>query len=235
VVSLFHNLARIAKYANHTRHRVNITFNVLDRKPKNGDRVPFNIFEDTLIRLAPRFYGKLNSTSRRVKNADGLVYDVVEKPVLFEAILHWIDRGEVLEKPYYEPCHRESHYLELYDLAANTYELPDLSNAIIDSLYDMQESRDIQLQMINKAYSITEPGDGLRRLYFDWLLGLSNEEFDATNIEEPAIIDDLREAAKKALMGNGIGPKENYHNAEDDEDEEDEEDGEDVRLEQDES
>ncbi|OBT89278.1 hypothetical protein VE02_02558 [Pseudogymnoascus sp. 03VT05] len=132
------------------------------------------------------------------------------RPKLFEAILHWIDKGKVMRKSYSAPDDLECYYLDLY-VAAAGYRLPVLSNAIIDKLYDWHRSGTVQFQKIDKVYSITEPGDGLRRFYFGCMMALSVEEFEATSMEEPSIVVDLF-ALKKAAWA-GMEPKEAYHDA----------------------
>ncbi|KFZ03401.1 hypothetical protein V501_09375 [Pseudogymnoascus sp. VKM F-4519 (FW-2642)] len=98
-----------------------LTFYVGDGKPE--DMETFNFSEHKLGENAPEFYEQFKGTGRRVKNVNGLVYDIVEKPKLFEAMLHWIDKGKVMTRPYFAPYDLECYYLDLYVAAVN-YELP---------------------------------------------------------------------------------------------------------------
>ncbi|KFY23169.1 hypothetical protein V493_06036 [Pseudogymnoascus sp. VKM F-4281 (FW-2241)] len=141
---------------------------------------------------------------------NGPVYDISEKPRLFEAMLHWIDKRKVMRKSYFAPYDLESYYLDLY-LAAVNYVLPGLSNAIIDKLHAWHSTGTVRLQMIGKVYEMTQPKDGLRRFYFSCMMALSTEEFEATPMEQPAVIIDLF-AVKKATW-DGMKAKEAYHDA----------------------
>lgn len=205
----------IPKYSNRNSDRATITFYVGDRRSRNSDNISFTISKRVLIENAPEFYGKFKGTGRRVRNIDGPVYDVTEKPMLFETILHWIEHGSVMTRAYLAPFYLEGHLLELYGVTGESYELPGLSNAIIDSLHDLHTSGRTKLQMIDKVYSMTEPGDGLRRLYFSCLMTLGNEDFDATKMENALIFIDLFQLAKTAQAGTSIDSKEAYHDAED--------------------
>ncbi|KFY33798.1 hypothetical protein V494_07313 [Pseudogymnoascus sp. VKM F-4513 (FW-928)] len=182
-----------------------ITFHVGDGKPEAVET--FNFSERKLVENAPEFYELFKSRARRVKNTNGRVYDIFEKPKLFEAMLHWIDKRQVVPKSYSAPHDLECYYLDLY-LAAANYVLPGFSNAIIDKLYDWHSTGTVRFQMIDKVYSMTRPGCGLRNLYFGCMMALSTEEFEATQIEEPEVMVDLF-AMKKAFWG-GMEAKEFY-------------------------
>ncbi|KFY07222.1 hypothetical protein V492_07342 [Pseudogymnoascus sp. VKM F-4246] len=182
-----------------------VTFHVGDGKPEDVET--FNFSERKLVENAPEFYELFKSRARRVKNTNGRVYDIFEKPKLFEAMLHWIDKRQVMPKSYSAPHDLECYYLDLY-LAAVNYVLPGFSNAIIDKLYDWHSTGAVRFQMIDKVYSMTRPGCGLRNLYFGCMMALSTEEFEATQIEEPEVMVDLFEM-KKAFWG-GMKAKELY-------------------------
>ncbi|OBU01370.1 hypothetical protein VE01_00234 [Pseudogymnoascus verrucosus] len=185
-----------------------LTFYVGDGKPE--DMETFNFSEHKLGENAPEFYEQFKGTGRRVKNANGLVYDIVEQPKLFEAMLHWIDKRKVMTRPYFAPYDLECYYLDLYVAAVN-YELPGLCNAVIDKLYDWHRNSIVQFQMIDKVYLITQPGDGLRRFHFGCMMGLTTEEFENTSIEQTGVVIDLF-AVSKANWG-GMKAKEAYHDS----------------------
>ncbi|KFY85590.1 hypothetical protein V500_08284 [Pseudogymnoascus sp. VKM F-4518 (FW-2643)] len=185
-----------------------VTFYVGDDKPENMET--YNFSHNKLLENASEFYEQFKGTSRRVKDINGPVYDIAEKPKLFEAMLHWIDKRKVMPKSYFAPYDLEGYYLELY-LAAVNYLLPGLSNAIVDKLYDWHSTGTVQFQMIDKVYSMTQPGDGLRRFYFGCMMALSVEDFETTSIGEPDVMVDLF-AEKKATWG-GMEAKEAYHDA----------------------
>ncbi|OBT69511.1 hypothetical protein VE03_01146 [Pseudogymnoascus sp. 23342-1-I1] len=185
-----------------------ITFYVGEGKP--GDMATFNFSASKLAENAPGFYEQFKGTGRRVRNINGPVYDIVENPKLFEAMLVWIDKKVVMRTSYLAPYDLECYYLDLY-LAAVNYQLPGLSNAIIDELYDWHSSGGVYFQMIDKVYQMTQPGYGLRRFYFGCMMALSIEEFEATSIEQPAVIVDL--FAVKRATWDGMKAKEAYHDA----------------------
>lgn len=161
-----------------------------------------------MVENAPEFYDQFKDTGRRVKGINGLVFDFVEKQRLLEAMLHWIDNKTVMRKFYLTPYDLEAYYLELY-LAAINYVLPGFSNAIIDTLYDWHSAGTVQLLMIDKVYSMTQPGDGLRRFYFGCMMALSTEEFLANPIKQHAVVADL--FAVKRVTWDGMKAKEDYH------------------------
>ncbi|KFY47635.1 hypothetical protein V496_10521 [Pseudogymnoascus sp. VKM F-4515 (FW-2607)] len=167
----------------------------------------FNFSERKWAENAPGFYEMFKGAGRRVKNMNGLVYDIVENPKLFEAMLFWIDKRKVMQMSYFAPYNLESYYLELY-LAAVNYALPGLSNAVIDELHEWHSRDTIKLQMIDKVYEVTQPGDGLRRFYFSCMMALSIEEFEATSIEETEVMVDL--FAVKKENWDGMKAKEAY-------------------------
>lgn len=185
-----------------------VTFFVRDNKPEYTET--FNFSEHKLIENAPEFYDRFKNTGRRVKGINGLVFDFVQKPRLFEAMLHWIDNRTVMRKFYFAPYDLEAYYLELY-LAAINYVLPGLSNAIIDALYDWHSTGTVRFLMIDKVYSMTQPGDGLRRFYFGCMMALSTEEFLANPIKQHAVMADL--FAVKRAAWDGMKAKEAYHDA----------------------
>lgn len=178
---------------------------------KHEEKLNFSFSEATLLEKAPEFYGNLQKSCRRAKKSDPPVYDVIEKPNLFEAILHWIDHGVVMKRPYLASFELETYYLDLYRLAVEFYELPGLSNAIIDALHDWHSGGGILLEMVDEAYGMTDAGDGLRRLYFDCLLAMSSDEFEGMTIENSDVSIDLFEAAKMAFDGHRVQGKEAYH------------------------
>lgn len=190
-----------------------VTFFVTDDKlvytdDKSVHTGCFNFSERKWAENAPEFYDMFKGAGRRVKNMNGLVYDIVENPKLFEAMLFWIDKRKVMEMSYFAPYNLESYYLELY-LAAMNYALPGLSNAVIDELHEWHSRGTVKLQMIDKVYEVTQPGDGLRRFYFSCMMALSIEEFEATSIEETAVMVDL--FAVKKETWDGMKAKEAYH------------------------
>jgi hypothetical protein len=185
-----------------------ITFYVGDGKSE--DTETFNFSEHKLKEKAPKFYESFKDKARRVQKIKGPVYDIDEKPKLFEAILHWIDKGKVMRKSYSAPGDLECYYVDLY-FSALQHMLPGLANAIIDKLYDWHRGGTVEFQKIDEVYSMTEPGDGLRRLYFGCMMTLTVEEFEATPIEQPSIVVDLF-AVKREAWG-GLEAKEAYHNA----------------------
>jgi hypothetical protein len=185
-----------------------VTFYVEDRN--SDDMATFNFSERQLVENVPRFYDQFKDNERRVYKIKGPVYDVIEKPKIFEALLHWIDRRRVMRKSYSAPDDLECFYLDLYQ-AADNYELPGLSNAIINKMYDWHSTGTVQFQMIDRVYLMTEPGDGLRRFYFGCMMALSTEQFEDTPMEQAAVMVDLFAVAKSTW--NGMEAKEAYHDA----------------------
>lgn len=120
-----------------------------------------------------------------------------------------------MRRPYLAHSDLETYYLDLYRLAVEVYELPGLSNAVIDALHEWHSRGDILLEKIDVAYSMTELGDGLRLFYFDCLLAMSSEEFEGMVIEEAAVSMDLFEAAKRGAVGHGVKHSMEYHSHED--------------------
>lgn len=186
-----------------------VTFYVTDRNSEDGGTFIFS--ERKLVENAPDFYEQFKGVGRRAHKVNGPVYDVMEKPKIFEAILHWIDKRRVMRKSYSAPDDLECYYLDLYAAAADRYLLPGLTNAIINKIYDWHSTGAVQLQMIGRVYLMTEPGDGLRRFYFGCMMALSTEEFEDTPMEQAAMMVDLFSVAKSTWKG--MGAKETYHDA----------------------
>ncbi|KFY38338.1 hypothetical protein V495_06630 [Pseudogymnoascus sp. VKM F-4514 (FW-929)] len=167
-----------------------VTFYVAD---VNSDDVGTFIFSECkLVENAPDFYEQFKSIGRRAHKVNGPVYDVIQKPKIFEAILHWIDKRRVMRKSYSAPDDLECFYLDLYSAAVDNYVLPGLSNAIINKMYDWHSTGTVQF-------------------YFGCMMALSTEQFEDTPMEQAAVMVDLFSVAKSSWKG--MGAKEAYHDA----------------------
>lgn len=175
----------------------------------------FTVHKETLLGVAPDFFNKVESEG---ESTDGSIIVGEENSHEFQALLHWIAHRSILERPHIHSLEDyEDFLITMYSKARpEYYNLPEFQIAIVDELHRKHTAKETTLSNIILAYELTDEDCGLRRLYVDAQLLLSDRKFNRNQQEwldvagGEEIRDDLFNAARKAYT-TPLKAKEAYH------------------------